>query len=238
MDNLRIEDNVAGSNGSNAGPGGPSHGPGGSDGPGGSNSTDRGHDRGQEPGGPGGPVHKLWMTRKEACEVLDVSPRTLTRLVDRSDVVRQRIGRESRYRLLGTEATQRGQEPKPKPQVAPVAPIVGPSHGPCDDVLELVDVIAEPEPDYLGVIERMADKNGTLERERAEAIAAGHQLADERDGLAIALNNAHHVLARSNTDIKRLHAAVDSLTDAIAAVCASPLGVPVRRRLRAALATC
>ncbi len=232
MDNLRTEDNVSGSDGPN--------------GLGGLNTPDRGHDEGQKPGGPGGPIHKLWMTRKEACEVLDVSSRTLTRLVDRGEVVRQRIGRESRYRPLGTAATDRGQEPQPEPQVAQVAPIVGPRHGPRDpdhgsndnDVLELVDVMAEPEPDYLGVIERMADKIGTLERERAEAIAAGHQLADERDRLAVAVTQTHSALIQSNTDVRRLHSAIDALTDAVAMVCASPLAVPVRRRLRAALATC
>ena len=234
MDNLRIEDNVAG-------PGGPGSGLSGPGGLSGSNSADRGHDRGQEPGGPGGPIHRLWMTRKEACETLGVSSRTLTRLVTRGDIVRQRIGRESRYRTLGTGAIDRGQEPKPGPQVASVAPIGGPSHGPGGSNGN--DVIAEPEPDFLGVIERMADKIGTLERERAEAIAAGHQLADERDELAgdkarmmELLTQAHAALTQSNNDVRRLHSAVDSLTDAVAAVCSSPLAAPVRRRLRAALA--
>ncbi len=50
-----------------------------------------------------GVVVSLWLTRKEVCQKLGCSTRTLTRLVSEGRVERRQSGREGRYRVLQSE---------------------------------------------------------------------------------------------------------------------------------------
>ena len=218
----------------------------------------------------GDAIHRLWMTRKEALEHLEVSPRTLERMVKRGEVTRQRMGRQSRYRIVNwrqqakSEVANRRQASK---NVTPVTPMsdandADSKKAPTPDIsklIALVDRLEREKTETVALNQKLAEKLMTVESqrdgalfiaregcdERDEAVQVGHQLADERDELGhekarlmALLGQAHEALVESNSDVRRLHDTIDELTEAIATVCSSALAVPVRRRLRAVLATC
>lgn len=211
----------------------------------GKGGTSQGDTR-QSKGGEGGAVVTLWYSKAEAADELGVSTRTLLRMVKRGQVERRQVGREARYRIVKCDRKRATLDTR-HPRQGDMASVTGGKGGEGGDseIHELTDVVAEPEyPVLVGLVERLTDrlvelerKNVELERDRAEALAIGHQIADERDQALDLVATAHQALARSNTDVRRLHNAIDTLTDAVVAVCTSPLAVPVRRRLRAALAT-
>ena len=202
----------------------------------------------------GDAIHHLWMTRKEALGYLKVSPRTLERMVTRGEVARQRIGRQSRYRIINwrqqakSETTNKRQASINVTSMTPVSDVNDVSFSDASsneeatlDLSKLIGLVDRLEREKTDAIVRGQE----LCKERDEAIRVGHQLADQRDQIAREsdrrmglLRLAHEALTRSNSDVKHLHEAIDSLTDAIATVCSSALAVPVRRRLRAVLATC
>ena len=218
----------------------------------------------------GDAIHRLWMTRKEALGHLQVSARTLERMVKRGEVTRQRMGRQSRYRIVNwrqqakSGGINRRQASK---NVAPVTPVSDANDANSTQALTpdiskliaLVDRLEREKTEAVTLGQKLAEKLMIVEsqrdsalfiaregcKERDEAVQLGHQLADERDQIAnerdrmsILLGEAHDTIVRSNVDVRRLHDALESLSDAIATVCGSPLSAPVRRRLRAALATC
>ena len=188
-------------------------------------------------------VKTLWQTKAQIATQLGVSPRTVQRLVQRGKLERRGQGGQTVYRMTGQNVS--GQVAKVATTTAPTAPtlpkqcgqpVSGQPVAGCPGVQTDGQVLAE-------LVDRLIERNGQLERQLGEAIAIGHQIADVRDELAgdkarmmELLTQAHAALTQSNNDVRRLHSAVDSLTDAVAAVCSSPLAAPVRRRLRAALA--
>ena len=244
-----------------------------------------------------GEIFTLWFTKKQSTEKLGVSTRTLLRMVERGEVERRQVGREARYRVVGT--------------------------GPVELVNDREIETETPEyPELVRLVEQLTERVATLEREKAEAKAVvqadrealnqvfeiSNQIADERDQALSecdqiltahnqAITEMKHALAqrdqaltaraealaerdealdawdvavtdarltvfdrdqalyardqalkmvatsyvalvRANTDIRRLHTLIETQTTAIAEVYASPLSMPVRRRLRAVLTHC
>ena len=209
-------------------------------------------------------VHNLWRTKQQICADLGVSPSTVQRMVRRGEVERQRSkGQRPLYKLTVqvTSQTVKPVTSQGSSQVVMTSQCLSDPTKTVDPVTSQVvtgQMVTDrsdsevAEPDFIGLVERLTDRVAELERDKAhleherdDALTVGHQIADARDELAeekvrlmALLGQAHEALTRSNIDVKRLHEAIDSVTDAVAMVCASPLAVPVRRRLRAALATC
>lgn len=102
----------------------------------------------------------LWMTLSEACAHLGVKERALRSAVQRGEVERRKVGRESRYHLR-TAALINLPEASINLPAAPIA---------------IVPPLPQASPDDL-------DRLLTLTQERAEAIAIGMMLAEERDRL-------------------------------------------------------
>lgn len=220
----------------------------------------RGKRTGKVESSAGGKVETLWLTRTEICSRLGIGKTTLYKRIKDGDIQKNRVGKTTLYRW---KSGNLAEFPRGKVETLtaekggnlaefPPAPEKG---GNSETILELTEVVAHPEVDVApltALIDDLVDRVAQLEREKAnalslvrdtcrerdEAISVGHQIADDRDRALDLMASAHTALARSNDDVRRLHSAIDVLTDAIAAVSASPLAVPVRRRLHAALATC
>ena len=204
------------------------------------------HPTPEVPGTHDGTVVSLWMKQAEICEHLGISKRTLYRKADSGKIARRRVGRRVFYRVVHNDDTS--APGVTTMALVPKVPVVMRSATPDTDATRS----ASDPTDFIGLVKHLTDRVAELERskahlehERDEAIAIGHHIANARDELVDdkarmteLLTQAYSALVTSNTDVRRLHDAVDSLTDAIAAICTSPLAVPVRRRLRATLATC
>lgn len=191
----------------------------------------------------GGKVETLWRTRAEFCAQFGIGKTTLYKRIKAGDIQKKRGGNRTLYRWTSGNLAE---FPRTNTERSG-----GKAETPTADKYGKVES-ADGGTDYLSLIERMADKIAALERDKAhlsherdEALTVGHKIADERDKLAddkvqmmSLFAQAHEALVQSNDNVRCLHSAIDALTDAVAMVCASPLAVPVRRRLWAALATC
>ena len=198
-----------------------------------------------------------WLNLPEAAKALGISKRTVRYRGQHGQLKRQKDGRRTLYWVDPMPAIPATGHRQPaagkndesgKAAMLPATPATKAAAIPATDDVEAKSGVSE----LITLIERLTDRVVELERdkvhlehERDDALTVGHQIADKRDELVhenvrlmALIGQAHGALSQSNADVKRLHEAVDSVTDAVAIVCASHLAVPVRRRLRAALATC
>ena len=85
-------------------------------------------------------------------------------------------------------------------------------------------------------IRELTERVAWLERERAEAMLCANQIADQRDGLVVAVQNLESTIHQSHEQMQWLEATIEGMADAVSTVAASPMAALVRRRLMSAIA--
>lgn len=159
---------------------------------------------------------RLWLSRQEACDVLNVGDRALRKQVSAGKVERRKIGRQSRYRIR-TIAEPTGT-PEPETPEHRNHTGTGYRNTGTGTVAAMVPQSlpgTQPAPAiFLDLIQQLTADLASSEKQRGEAIGIGHMLADERD-------RAVHQLAE--------------LQRAVVALASSPRVWGLRRRLLAVL---
>ena len=153
----------------------------------------------------------LWRTKDDTCEALEVSARTLNRLVASGRVERRQSGRRAVYRILsGTPPATPAPETHANAPRTPrgggslaLAPDTAPEPEPSPEVATLADLVNQLTSDLV-----------RSERDRGEAVGIGHAIADERD---------------------RLRADLDALRAELLELAGTSRAWTVRRRLLAAV---
>ena len=126
----------------------------------------------------------LWLTKQDVCTLLSVSPRTVDRLVKRGQILRRKLGRESRFQVVGEVEARAPAIVEMVPQKTPVATPSTSQMGSAGRLLlESHAEIASLEmaQNYLtqliGLVDQLVQRVAVLERER------GRQLERKDDSL-------------------------------------------------------
>lgn len=175
----------------------------------------------------------------------------LVRLVEQ---LTERIATLERERAEATAVTQREREALN--QAFEISHQIADER---DQFLEERDLMLAARDEALEQQERALAEREQALTARAEALAERDEALDawdialtdarltvfDRDQALYARDEAlkmvaasHIALVRSNNNVRQLHTLIEAQTNAISEVCASPLSLPIRRRLRAILATC
>jgi len=120
-------------------------------------------------------VATLWLTKADVCKQLCVSPRTVDRLVKRGEVVRRKLGRESRFRIVGDV------EPRDLPtfarQTARYGSPAPPALGGAGQMLigqqteiESLEIAQGYITQLVGLVDRLVERVATLERQNGRRL--------------------------------------------------------------------
>lgn len=97
-----------------------------------------------------------WISKESLCETLDVSPRTVDRMVRRGELVRRRVGRESQFRVIDASRTPANSVEGTAQALAKL------------DQQRSLESAQQYIAQLVGVVDRLAERVANLERERAE----------------------------------------------------------------------
>ena len=171
--------------------------------------------------GTGTGLRHLWLTSAQACQHFGIGPRALRKRVATGTVDRHKVGRKSLYRIA---APVPPSPPTEEPgttiaeKAAPVRHLYrnrGTDSG--TNAAPAQAPQSENAPDLAslaGLVQLLANDLADASQGKGEAVAIGWMLAEQRDNLAAELAALHQALSD---------------------VAASPLAMPVRRRILRAL---
>jgi hypothetical protein len=123
---------------------------------------------------------QLWMTKKEVGLHLDVSGRTLNRLVEKGRVTRQSDGRKARYFIIA-QVEVRSSLLTRQPTPVTIIKMESPVDQPLSERATYAGTLIELGNRLCAQAATADRKNGRAEHMRNEALEMGHRLADDRD---------------------------------------------------------
>ncbi len=126
----------------------------------------------------------IWLTKQDVCAQLSVSPRTVDRLVKRGQILRRKLGRESRFQVVGeVEARapaivqfvppRTSVAPPPSPQLGGAGRLLLESHA----EIATLEMAQNYLTQLIGLVDQLVQRVAVLERER------GRQLERQDDSL-------------------------------------------------------
>jgi len=184
-------------------------------------------------GNDGGNLVRIWDSRDELQAELGISRSTFFRRVKAGQIAKQKVDGRTLYRCETSPAP-----PVPTVSVSTPAPTeTKPAEVSPNETAGETLRLAEINDRLVARLVELERDNAVADHLRRQAEAERNRLAEELAEVDGYLVRAVAALTQSNKDARRLHAAIEAVTEAVADVATSPLSLPIRGRLRAALAT-
>jgi ATP phosphoribosyltransferase regulatory subunit HisZ len=181
------------------------------------------------------------MTRHELCVQIKIRPETLYRMVVAGEVLFARDGSWLLYKTVNPSNTYaEGASPGDTRELAarqpPQLEHVGALAAFVDELSEAL-IRSEQALQTAQSTSKEALKRVRQTTDAHTALSERHDAVAQRlRGYEYALDRSHRALQRSNADSSRLRADLEQLLGEVEDLALSPLGMPVRRRLKAILA--